>query len=173
MDVALYCATREWVEGTGNDFWPPPSYVPDGATWGTCDGSTAWGAGGGDYDGATDYGNGPNGIIDLVSLPAGMSNGWVALDATAVVRAWVEDGEPNHGVLLRPLSGGETYHYFGSSEYGTASRRPKLTIGYGDGADGFLVRVNFQPAGAALPSGYCADYGSAYGAHGALYYGWR
>jgi hypothetical protein len=34
------------------------------------------------------------------------------------------------------------------------------------------MRINFELAGGAVPSGYVADTGGVYGAHGALHYGW-
>jgi len=50
MQIALYRLTREWTEGTGHDFWPDPSYVPDGATWTLASPGTAWTTPGGDFD---------------------------------------------------------------------------------------------------------------------------
>ena len=84
----------------------------------------AWTTAGGDYDRTSDYGHGANGILDQLTLPQTQGNGWISLDATAAVRAWVEGGQPNHGLLLRGLDGEYTYHYFHSHEQGTASLRP-------------------------------------------------
>src|SRR5687768_17539168 len=40
-------------------------------------------------------------------------------------------------------------------------------------ADGYFAKVNFQPAGAAVPAGYVADVGLVYGDRGnGLSYGW-
>jgi len=121
MQIALYRVTRDWVEGTGWELWPDPSYVPDGATWTLASPGTAWMTPGGDFDAA---------IVGQVTLPVGMANGWVSLDATAAVRAWVEGGMPNYGLLLRPLSGDYTYHYYYSRNYGTANLRPRLVVNY-------------------------------------------
>ena len=130
MQLALYRLSRDWAEGTGCDFWPAPGYVPDGATWFTATTGVAWTAPGGDYDTTADYGYGPNGIVTQITLPAGVENGWIHLDATAIVRAWIEGSVPNYGLLLRPLSGEYTYHYFCSRNYSTPDLRPRLVITY-------------------------------------------
>jgi hypothetical protein len=130
MQLALYRVTRDWTEGTGSDFWPDASYIPDGATWSLASPGIAWTTPGGDFDTTTDYGHGSNGIVDQITLPAGMGTGWVHLDATAAARAWLEEGVPNHGLLLRPHSGEYTYHYYYSRDYGVAELRPRLVVTY-------------------------------------------
>ena len=172
MEIALYRVTRGWTEGTGDDLWPGGGYVPDGATWDTYDGSGAWSSQGGDYDATTDYGDGPNGIVDRVTLPDGTGNGWVSLDATGAMRDWVEDGVSNQGLLLRPLSGEYTYHYFRSRNYGTAAQRPRLVVTYTDDG-GLPARINFQPSSSEQPVGYRRDDGGDYAVHGSYSYGWR
>lgn len=169
MDVALHLVTREWTEGTGYSF----GGSPDGATWNAASPGTSWTSPGGDYDSSADYGHGANGIIGAASLPAGPWEGWVALDATAAVRAWVEDGTPNRGVLVRPLGGDYTYNYYRSREYGTAARRPRLVVEYRAAGGGFPLRVSFRPAASDPPDGFSRDDGSAYATHGAWSYGWR
>ncbi len=59
--------------------------------------------------------------------------GELHLEIKDQVQAWVSNPGNNQGVLLRPASntGGPTITYkFASSEYGTVSYRPKLTIRY-------------------------------------------
>ncbi|MBL7184267.1 MAG: DNRLRE domain-containing protein [Anaerolineae bacterium] len=121
MQIALYRVMRDWTEGTGQDFWPDPSYVPDGATWTLASPGTAWTTPGGDFDAA---------IVGQITLPVGMGNGWVSLDATAAVRAWIEAGLPNYGLLLRPLNGDYTYHYHYSRNHDTPNLRPRLVVTY-------------------------------------------
>jgi hypothetical protein len=121
MQVALYRVTNSWTEGTGWDLWSDPSYVPDGATWALASPGTAWTTPGGDYDAA---------VVGQGTLPAGMGNGWVNLDATAAVRAWVEGDAPNYGLLLRPQSGDYSYHYYHSRNHGVPNLRPRLVVTY-------------------------------------------
>jgi hypothetical protein len=121
MPLALHWVTRDWIEGTGVAFDPPPGYSADGATWNQAGPGAAWMTAGGDFD-AT--------IVGQTTLPAGSGAGWVQLDATVAVRAWVTGGQPNHGLLLRPLDGQYTYHYFHSRNAGTASLRPRLIVRY-------------------------------------------
>ena len=121
MQLALHRVTRNWAEGTGWELQPDPSYVPDGATWTLASPGTAWTTPGGDFDTT---------IVGQITLPAGMGNGWVSLDATAAVRAWVEDGTSDYGLLLRPESGDYTYHYYYSRNYGTPNLRPRLVVNY-------------------------------------------
>ncbi|MCG2768868.1 MAG: DNRLRE domain-containing protein, partial [Anaerolineae bacterium] len=147
MPVALYRVTREWTEGTGFDVEPNPTYIPDGATWQNASPGVPWDAPGGDYDTSTDYGHGPNGIISQTTLPVEQGNGRIRLDATAAVRAWIEEGVPNYGVLLRPLSGEYTYHYYCSRQYETSNLRPRLIVTYAvDGATTSTPTSPVQPS---------------------------
>jgi hypothetical protein len=144
MQAALYLLTSEWTEGSGHLLPPGEGYVPDGATWNIASPGTNWTTPGGDYDTTTNFGNGPNGIVDQIALPTTLEDGWVSLDATAAVRAWVEQGVSNYGLLLRPLSGDYTYHYFHSADaefHDPPNLRPRLVVTYtvgGDTEDQFL-----------------------------------
>ena len=58
------------------------------------------------------------------------TSGENTFDVTDIVQAWVS-GSTNHGIRLKKeTAGGYNYEYFYSSEHGTASERPKLTIEY-------------------------------------------
>jgi hypothetical protein len=121
MAVALYRLTSDWVEGTGVTWWPGSGYVVDGATWDEAAPGTPWGSPGGDYD--------PT-IVGQTTIPAGTGNRWFQWDATSTVEAWVEGGQPNYGVLLRPLTGAYSYHYYYSREGETPNLRPRLVVTY-------------------------------------------
>lgn len=126
MEVALHRLTRGWSEGSGIDFWPGDGYAADGATWNHARPGEPWTAPGGDYD--------PT-VLDQVTIAAAFDDDWIRLDATEGVRAWVEQGQPNEGFLLRALSG-EGYHIFYSrnAQDTDASRRPRLVLTYSVGS---------------------------------------
>jgi hypothetical protein len=69
--------------------------------------------------------------VGQTTLPAGTGNGWVHLDATPAVQAWVAaEMANNHGLLLRPQSGDYTYHYYHSREHSAPVLRPRLVVTY-------------------------------------------
>jgi hypothetical protein len=100
------------------------SWVETSVTWNTRDGSTSWTTPGGSYtttDGAS-------------ALTPGYSYSWVILDVTDIVRAWIVDGEPNYGFLIK--DGDETANptmdgsYYRSKEHSSSSHHPVLKIVY-------------------------------------------
>ncbi len=61
-----------------------------------------------------------------------MPDVWYSFDMTSVVRDWIRQATPNHGVLINennPSSVDGTKQ-FRTSEYSEVSKRPKLTIRY-------------------------------------------
>jgi hypothetical protein len=63
------------------------------------------------------------------------SAGWKAVGVTALAQGWASGAYANYGLLLDdPTTGADEYETFKSSEYGTASYRPKLTVCYHSGA---------------------------------------
>jgi len=147
MPVALYRVTRGWVEGPGADLYPPPGYVAAGASWTLAAPAAAWTTPGGDYDAAA---------LGQGTLPAGMGNGWVRLDATAAVRTWAAGSQPNHGLLRRPLGGQYTYHSHYSRNFGTASLRPRLVVTYTMGGAATPTATPSYRLSAAHPSALAA-----------------
>ncbi|MCP4538236.1 MAG: DNRLRE domain-containing protein [Chloroflexi bacterium] len=142
MEIALYRVTREWIEGTGHDPNPGPSYIPDGATWLTATTGTAWTMPGGDYDTT---------ILDQTTMPTSIENAWVRLDATTAVQSWVTGGQSNYGLLLRPLSGDYTYHYYHSREAITTTLRPRLIVTYTTGTPTAAVDLTAPDASTHWP----------------------
>jgi hypothetical protein len=128
MRVAVYVMTSDWTEGSNSNFWPEAGAMPDGATWEEAAPGIPWEMAGGDFDFGTDYGHGDNGIVDEVRLSTSVEDGWVVFDVTKAVRAWVEGGVPNHGLMIRPLDGLHTYHYFHSDDAGDPALRPRLVV---------------------------------------------
>lgn len=99
--VALYRMTRDWNEA---------------ATWTTSDGSTAWAQPGGDVS-----------ALAVTTTVFSGTGAWLNWDVTALVDKWVKGSLPNQGVLVTTgaaISG----LTLASSDYATASQRPKLAV---------------------------------------------
>jgi hypothetical protein len=58
------------------------------------------------------------------------SAGTYAWDVKTLVNEWVQETHPNYGFKLIKRTESSTYPYFVSSDYGTATNRPKLTVDY-------------------------------------------
>jgi hypothetical protein len=59
------------------------------------------------------------------------SAGWKSADITALVQGWAEGSHANNGLLLDdPSAANDQSETYKSSEYGSASLRPKLTLCY-------------------------------------------
>jgi hypothetical protein len=141
-EIALYRVTSDWLEGTGNNFWPDASYVPDGATWLTATLTTPWTTPGGDYDATA---------LDQLTISTGTAYGWIRLDATDAVQAWVGGSASNYGLLLRPLSGEWTDHHFYSREAVTETLRPRLVVTYTTGASAPTLDITAPTSGTRWP----------------------
>jgi len=104
-----YRVTQSWTEG--------------GVTWNKHDGTNNWATQGGDYT-TTDG--------DSATVP-GSSDSWMMWNATAIVKAWIEDDEPNYGFLIRDgdETGATTYFaYFRTREFTDPDLHPILTINH-------------------------------------------
>ena len=134
MTVAVHRVSAPWAEGNQDG-----GGTPDGATWHTHDGVTAWGASGGDYDATASD-------TVTVSNVDGTRSEW---DVTTLAQAWAADPSANHGMLLRYVSGDSLDHFFASSDHSITSNHPRLT-------------VSFRcPCGVVCPAGgYTADFGT-------------
>jgi len=128
--VMLYRLTRDWVEGTGENFWPGAGYVPDGATWNNATTYEAWSRAGGEIDLSSDYGDPYVGVVGRTWIDQSVTTGLVSIDATGAVRDWVENDVPNYGMALTPNSGRTTYHYFRSGNWTVPAQRPRLVVTY-------------------------------------------
>ena len=119
--------TKAWVEGDG------PSTTPFGgsygATWNDADKAIPdpWTSPGGDFttvDAATVVTRTGTTIHDVI--------GWYDLNVTTIVKAWIENGQPNYGFLIKDLnewSGTEYEAIFLSREAGPRYK-PILEIDY-------------------------------------------
>ncbi|MFC1498978.1 choice-of-anchor D domain-containing protein, partial [Verrucomicrobiota bacterium] len=121
LDIDLYLLTVGWAE--------------DGVTWRYRDinASQSWTAGGA-----------LGSLQDTQSFPSG--TGWITFNVpAATIQAWIDGGTPNNGLIIKSNSEAtsstsvrEDFLRIASSEYETASLRPKL-------------EVTFTPSGNVLP----------------------
>lgn len=116
--ITLYPLTRTFVEGSGNGTVPP-----DGANWGTCDGTNAWILAGGDYD--TNY---P--VVGVIG-----DDNYFRWDITALLaNPSTRNNLLTHGALLQidevPVPPSGTPRAPFTSSDGAAAQRPyvKLTL---------------------------------------------
>lgn len=105
--------TQSWVAGTQVGGSPA-----NGATWNTYDGVNNWPSPGVGYDPRV-----------LLPVPEDIG-GWLTMDFTAAVLAWMSGVYPNYGVWLDPGNTAQNYDFYSSNYLGNASLRPKLTAYY-------------------------------------------
>jgi hypothetical protein len=124
LEVSVYAVTQAWEEGIGQS-----NFIPgDGATWLSADTGVAWNAAGSDFNTSYDFGNGANGIVAQVTIPAFSSANWIQVDVTSAVQAWQDGALENHGLVFIVESGEYSEHKFSSSEAVDVSLRPRINI---------------------------------------------
>jgi N-acetylneuraminic acid mutarotase/Tfp pilus assembly protein PilX len=112
VGLNFFRMTSAWVEGTGS------GGTPDGATWNTSNGSTAWAAGGNKFSMKL---NAANSSIVVTN--------WGSFDATDIANSWLSGQYPNYGIIAE--STGEIGSYdFTSSDSSDAIHRPKIVFNY-------------------------------------------
>jgi len=145
-EVKVYRLTREWVEGTGSDFYS--TGAPDGVTWIEAAPGVEWDTLGGDFDTTTDFGNGANGVVSrhtVEPLTSEETERWEDWDITPLARGWVNGTYPNYGVILRPAESEWISHDYRSRNYeANPSFRPRLTVIYGEPSATFSPVTNFN-----------------------------
>lgn len=109
LTVAAYRLLRAWQEPTATWNRPAP-----GHTWGMAGARLA----GSDYE-ATPLDTRTFSSLNLYDR--------VSWDVTGAVRAWAQQPQSNHGLLLLPTAGARQM-FVGSSENGNPSRRPRLIV---------------------------------------------
>lgn len=99
------------------------SWTEMGVTWSRYDGTNLWSNPGGDYD-----------LGDSASATVPSSFGWMTWTVTDIVKAWIEDSEPNYGFLIKEEAEGAVsasyMAYFYSREYEETELQPILEIDY-------------------------------------------
>jgi hypothetical protein len=117
--------TKAWIEGDGP--FTTPFGGTYGTTWNDADKSVPdpWTSPGGDFTTV-----GAATVVTRTGTTMQDVTGWYDLDVTAIVKTWIEDGQPNYGFLIKDLnegSGTEYYVVFTSRE---GSNKPILEIDY-------------------------------------------
>ena len=64
----------------------------------------------------------------FITNPYNPSTGWKTYNVATVVQDWLDGTKPHFGFLVRGNTGETFAAYYRSSDYGTASYRPKLTV---------------------------------------------
>ncbi len=105
----VYKITKDWVENE--------------ATWNSYQTGSPWGTPGGDYstEGASS-----------TTVPSSVGL-WMTWNATSIVKAWIEDGQPNYGFLIKDLNEVYPPSYgvnFDARESPVTGWRPILVIGW-------------------------------------------
>ena len=109
--VEAHRITRAWTEGNG--------IFLSGATWNRYNGLNNWTTPGGDYDAA------------VAGSFVASGTGWKTMTVTNLVQSWVSGTVANNGViLLSPPASGNNQKSYRSSDYGTASLRPYVSLCY-------------------------------------------
>jgi len=127
LTMALYKVTRDWIEGNGT-----VTSAQSGATWYEFDYAdhyyseqNDWQQQGGDYNQASDYGLGANGLVAMSSIAAQQ---WTEFDISQLAKEWLSNGD-NYGVLLTGLNTG-TDAFYASSEYEDTQYHPYIEVVY-------------------------------------------
>jgi hypothetical protein len=100
--LAVHRVTRDWKD--------------DDSTW-----TFPWTSAGGDYQAVAD-------AVAAINPAGGPDAGRYVWRVDSLVRSWIDGKYANFGVLFKPSNMNGTR--FGSLEYGTATQRPRLKIGY-------------------------------------------
>lgn len=80
------------------------------------------------------FGSSYGAIMDSEAFVKGVKNYWADWDVSSAAAAWISNPAANFGVVLEsPVTVPKSEVKFKSSEDGTASQRPKLTICWGEG----------------------------------------
>lgn len=133
--LLAFALTEPWEEGT--QVW---SYKPNGVTWlehnyVDHDESVTnnWFTPGGDLDTQSNHGYGSNGLIKRTTV---ISDSWISLDITPIVKTWIANPESNHGLLLRGIMRSGNFISIASKEHENKELAPVIEYHYaGDEID--------------------------------------
>lgn len=77
----------------------------------------------------------------LGSATVNMPFGWVQLDVTEAVAAWLEDPAANNGLMLKAVGDQNAEHAYLTSEWGNAAYRPTLVVHWVEKPADFALNV--------------------------------
>ncbi|KYF52723.1 hypothetical protein BE04_07245 [Sorangium cellulosum] len=123
QSASITLQVTDGSSNTYNVYEVKRSWSESQVTWNNATSTTAWATAG--AMGSTDRGN----LVGSVTGSAGSRTITLNAAGVALVQAWV-DGTSNNGVVIASSSNTNGID-FASSEHGTVSYRPKLTITYG------------------------------------------
>ena len=121
--IKAYYVMEPWVEGTMSG-----TGTANGTTWTKRDATSNWSAAGGYAYWSTVLGTAREEASGASPLPGGFREGWVAIDLTAMVQAWVDQAYANYGILLRSESSSDIIDF--DSRESTSGTAPKLVVVY-------------------------------------------
>jgi hypothetical protein len=115
------------------------SWTENGATWQTYDGTNNWASPGGDYT-----------LEGGACLTVPSQNNWMNWTVTDIVKAWIEDSEPNYGFLIKDNAEGvyqvNYMSQLSSREKAPQTLRPILEVNY------IIPEEQVEPVGGELLS---------------------
>ncbi len=134
--LSLYYLTWDQNNPAGRTYWAyrvNQSWLEASATWNTYDGTNLWTTPGSDYT--------PTGGASAVVPSTNYT--WMTWDVTDIVKAWIEDGQPNDGFVVRDgdeTGGAIIQSFFSTSE--APSNQPILEVSYTPYVGGDIIAVN-------------------------------
>jgi len=130
VKLQLYCLPK----GTGDTSTPVSMNMYQlGGDW--TEDSLSW------YDDTVYYSG------TKVSLPTPTQGAWYTIDITTYYRNWKSGIWLNDGLWLTPTANNNRFNQFASSDYPTATYRPKLVVTYTP-----ILDLNFPLSGSFSPS---------------------
>ena len=135
-NLSLYYLAWDQNDPAGRIYWAyrvNQSWLETSATWNTYDGTHLWTTPGSDYTTA----GGASAVVPS------STNMWMTWNVTDIVKAWIEERQPNDGFVVR--DGNETGSTIIQSFFSTheaSSNQPLLEVGYTPYVGGDIIATN-------------------------------
>jgi len=134
--MSLYYLNWDQNNPAGRIYWAyrvSQSWMEASATWNTYDGTNLWATPGSDYT----LTGGASAVVPSTNFT------WMMWDVMDIVKAWIEEMQPNDGFVIRDGDEtGTTVHqsFFSTSE--ASSNQPILEISYTPYVGGDIIATN-------------------------------